>query len=288
MMLCNEFEERLTNYLDGALPVEEHRAFSEHALRCPLCHELLADVKQTIVACLSSEAPPAGVGLEARILMTTAPQTAITCEEFEDHLTDYLDGVLMAPLYHRWERHAALCSACSELPGQVVRSIGAVYTYAQDELPVPAGLEARLLQATIGNVLPRQVRAPFSSRMVEWLRGALDPLVSPQLASVATMLLVSVFVLTNTVSTDGSVRGLYRASLQLAERTADNATRGSEKGVKQFAGSVNKLVGGEEKEKDDEKNHEANQNQNSPNQNSATPRPQSSEGKTGNRDSKNR
>lgn len=288
MMLCNEFEERLTNYLDGALPVEEHRAFSEHALRCPLCHELLADVKQTIVACLSSEAPPAGVGLEARILMTTAPQTAITCEEFEDHLTDYLDGVLMAPLYHRWERHAALCSACSELPGQVVRSIGAVYTYAQDELPVPAGLEARILQATIGNVLPRQVRAPFASRMVEWLRGALDPLVSPQLASVATMLLVSVFVLTNTVSTDGSVRGLYRASLQLAERTADNATRGSEKGVKQFAGSVNKLVGGEEKEKDDEKNHEANQNQNSPNQNSATPRPQSSEGKTGNSDSKNR
>jgi anti-sigma factor RsiW len=288
MMLCNEFEERLTNYLDGALPVEEHRAFSEHALRCPLCHELLADVKQTIVACLSSEAPPAGVGLEARILMTTAPQTALTCEEFEDHLTDYLDGVLMAPLYHRWERHAALCSACSELPGQVVRSIGAVYTYAQDELPVPAGLEARILQATIGNVLPRQVRAPFWSRMVEWLRGALDPLVSPQLASVATMLLVSVFVLTNTVSTDGSVRGLYRASLQLAERTADNATRGSEKGVKQFAGSVNKLVGGEEKEKDDEKNHEANQNQNSPNQNSATPRPQSSEGKTGNRDSKNR
>jgi anti-sigma factor RsiW len=288
MMLCNEFEERLTNYLDGALPVEEHRAFSEHALRCPLCHDLLADVKQTIVACLSSEAPPAGVGLEARILMTTAPQTAITCEEFEEHLTDYLDGVLMAPLYHRWERHAALCSACSELPGQVVRSIGAVYTYAQDELPVPAGLEARILQATIGNVLPRQVRAPFASRMVEWLRGALDPLVSPQLASVATMLLVSVFVLTNTVSTDGSVRGLYRASLQLAERTADNATRGSEKGVKQFTGSVNKLVGGEEKEKDDEKNDEANQNQNSANQNSATPRPQSPDGKTGNSDSKNR
>ncbi|MGQ0763115.1 MAG: anti-sigma factor family protein [Acidobacteriota bacterium] len=288
MMLCNEFEERLTNYLDGALPVEEHRAFSAHALRCPLCHEMLADVKQTIVACLSSEAPPAGVGLEARILMTTAPQTAITCEEFADYLTDYLDGVLMAPLYHRWERHAALCSACSELPGQVVRSIGAVYTYAQDELPVPAGLEARILQATIGNVLPREVRAPFSSRMVEWLRGALDPLVSPQLASVATMLLVSVFVLTNTVSTDGSVRGLYRASLQLAERTADNATRGSEKGVKQFAGSVNKLVGGEENEKDNEKSNEANQNQNNPNQNSATPRPQSSEGKTGNSDSKNR
>ena len=286
MMQCREFEEQLIDYLDGALPVEEHRAFAEHALRCPLCHDLLADVKQTIVACSSSEAPPAGVGLEARILMSTAPETAITCEEFEEYLTDYLDGMLLAPLYHRWERHAALCSGCSELPGQVVRSLGAVYTYAQDEFPVPAGLEARILQATIGNVLPQQVRAPFSSRLIEWLRGALDPIVSPQLASVATMLLVSVFVLTNTVSTDGSVRGLYRASLQLAERTADNASKGSEKGVRQLADSVDKLVGSE----DNEKKNEANQNQNSSNQNSAPAGPQSNgaEGKTDNSDSKNR
>ena len=284
-MLCHEFEERLTDYLDGALPVEDHRAFAEHTLRCPLCHDLLDDVKQTIVACSSSEAPPAGVGLEARILLKTAPQTAITCAEFEDYLTDYLDGMLLAPLYHRWQRHAALCGECSELPGQVVRSIGAVYTYAQDELPVPAGLEARILHATIGNVLPQQVRAPFSARLVEWLRGALDPIVSPQLASVATMLLVSVFVLTNTVSTDGSVRGLYRASLQLAERTADSATKGSEKGVKQLADSVDRLVGGEENKKND-----ANQNQNSSNQNSATPRSQgsSSEGNTEDDSSKNR
>src|SRR5437879_9736033 len=154
-------------------------------------------------------------------------ERVISCADFEAHLTDYLDGFLLAPLYHRWERHAALCPSCSELPGDVVRSIGACYTYKQDELPVPAGLEARILQSTIGNVLPQQVRAPFASRLVEWLRGALDPIVSPQLASVATMLLVSIFVLTNTVSTDGSVGGIYHASLQLAQRTADNATRSS-------------------------------------------------------------
>jgi len=137
------------------------------------------------------------------------------CLDFEEYLTDYLDGFLVAPLYHRWERHAALCASCSELPGAVVRSIGACYTYKQDELTVPAGLEARILQSTIGNVLPQQVRAPLKSRLVEWLRSALDPIVSPQLASVATMLLVAVFVLTNTVSTDGSVGGIYHASLQL-------------------------------------------------------------------------
>src|SRR5436853_5156466 len=241
-MLCHEYEGQLTDYLDGTLSVDAHKQFAEHAMRCPVCHDLLGEVKNTLVACSTSEAPPAGVGLEARILMKTMPETAITCAEFEDYLTDYLDGFLVAPLYHRWERHAALCESCSELPGDVVRSIGACYTYKQDELPVPAGLEARILQSTIGNVLPQQVRAPFTSRLVEWLRGALDPIVSPQLATVATMLLVSVFVLMNTVSTDGSISGVYTASLQLAQRTATSASRNPE--VKQIAGSVGDLMEG--------------------------------------------
>jgi hypothetical protein len=267
-MLCHEFEDQLTDYLDGALEMQANREFAEHALRCPVCHDLLGEVKNTLLACSASEAPVAGAGLEARILIKTMPETAITCAEFEDHLTDYLDGFLMAPLYHRWERHAALCVSCSELPGAVVRAIGACYTYKQDELTVPAGLEARILQNTIGNVLPQQVRAPIKSRLIEWLRGALDPIVSPQLASVATMLLVSVFVLTNTVSTDGSISGVYQASLQLAERTAGNASRSSAlpNGMKQLAGSVNDLMGGNE---DPGKENDANKNQNASNQNSA-------------------
>lgn len=269
-MLCHEFEDQLTDYLDGSLEAPTNREFAEHAMSCPVCHELLGEVKNTLLACSASEAPPAGTGLEARILLRTMPETAITCGEFEDHLTDYLDGFLMAPLYHRWERHAALCVSCSELPGAVVRAIGACYTYKQDELTVPAGLEARILQSTIGNVLPQELRAPWSSRLVEWLRGALDPIVSPQLASVATMLLVSVFVLTNTVSTDGSVGGIYHASLQLAERTAGNASKSTAlpNGVKQFAGSVNNLMGGSE---DSGKENNANKNQNTSNQNSPTP-----------------
>src|SRR5207237_4010772 len=109
----------------------------------------------------------------------------------------------------------------------VRRAIGASYTYKQHELRVPSERKTRLLQSTIGNVLPQEVRAPFGARLIEWLRGALDPIVSPQLASVATMLLVSVFVLTNTVSTDGSVSGIYHASLQLAELTAGKPSKSS-------------------------------------------------------------
>ena len=273
-MLCNEFEDQLTDYLDGALSLQANKDFAEHAMRCPVCHDLLGEVKNTLLACSASEAPPAGAGLEARILLTTIPESALTCSEFEEHLTDYLDGFLLAPLYHRWERHAAMCASCSELPGDVVRAIGACYTYKQDELTVPAGLEARILQSTIGNVLPQQVRAPFTSRLIEWVRGALDPIVSPQLASVATMLLVSVFVLTNTVSTDGSVGGIYHASLKLAERTAGSASKSSAlpNGMKKLAGSVDDLMGAEKAGKA----NDANQNQNNSNQESA---PQGSQSK---------
>ena len=285
-MLCHEFEGQLTDYLDGALEVQANKEFAEHALRCPICHDLLSEVKNTLLACSASEAPLADAGLEARILLSTMPETAVSCSDFEEHLTDYLDGFLSAPLYHRWERHAALCVSCSELPGAVVRAIGACYTYKQDELEAPAGLEARILQSTIGNVLPQEVRAPVRARLIEWLRGALDPIVSPQLASVATMLLVSVFVLTNTVSTDGSVGGIYHASLRLAERTAGNASKSSAlpNGMKQLAGSVNDFMGGE---RDAGKGNDANKNQNTSNQNSAPQGPQSKP-KVGSSEQKNR
>jgi hypothetical protein len=43
---------------------------------------------------------------------------------------------------------------------------------------------------------------------------------SPQLATVATMLLAAVLVLSSTVSADGSIGGVYNAGLQLAEQTS--------------------------------------------------------------------
>lgn len=218
-MFCADFEERLTDYLDGALDAETNRDFAEHAMRCPVCHELLSEVKNTLQACQLAEPPAPPAELEARILMQTMPESAMTCEDFEEYLTDYLDGFLPAPLFHRWERHAALCERCTELPGQVVRSIGACYTYISEELPVPVGLHERILQATLGTTEAELRQAPLGARLAAWLRGLLDPLISPQLATVATMLLLAVLVLTNTVSADGSISGMYRASLRLAEQT---------------------------------------------------------------------
>jgi len=148
----------------------------------------------------------------------------MSCADFEEHLTDYLDGFLPANLYHRWERHAALCDNCTELPGEVVRAIGACYTYIAEEQPLPAGLNERILQATLGTIVPHEVRAPWTSRAASWMRNWLDPIVSPQLATVATMLLVAILVLTNTVSADGSISGFYNKGLQLAEQATGKAS----------------------------------------------------------------
>lgn len=218
-MLCTEFEDRLTDYLDGALEGETQRAFGEHALRCPVCHDLLNEVKNALVECRSDVPPQPTPGLEARILLKTAPETAMRCEEFEEYLTDYLDGFLPATLYHRWERHAALCDPCSDLPGQVVRAIGACSSYIGEELPVPAGLHARILQATLGTTEAEAVRPPLGARITEWMRGWLDVMVTPQLATVATMVLLAVLVGTSTLSDDGSIAGMYNKSLSLASQT---------------------------------------------------------------------
>lgn len=243
-MLCVDFEERLSDYLDGLLEAETHRLFAEHALRCPMCHETMSQVKNSIQTCRTAYVPPPTSELEAKILLRTMPESAMSCEEFEESLTDYLDGFLPAPLYHRWERHAALCEHCTKLPGEVVRSIGACYTYKGDELALPEGLNERILAATLGNVVPAEVRAPYTSRFASWLRIWLDAIMSPQLATVATMLLVAVFVLTNTVSADGSISGMYSASLKLAQQsyTKGNGVSGTgiSEGVRKF------FVGGTE------------------------------------------
>ena len=229
-MLCLDFEDCLTDYLEGTLQPAAHIACAEHALRCPVCHELLNEVKGALQMCRTAEVPAPASGLETRILQQTAPAALMTCAEFEECLTDYLDGFLPAPLFHRWERHAALCAACTDLPGQVVRSIGACYSYIGQEQTVPAGLHERILQATLGTTEAEEVRAPWGARLAEWLRSWLDPIVSPQLATVATMLLLAVLVLTNTVSPDGTITGMYQASVQLAERTYEHGT-GLNKGV---------------------------------------------------------
>ncbi len=220
MINCTEFEERLTDYLDKALDKQVNKAVAEHAMSCPLCHSLLNEVKGALSVCREISAPKMSMTkLEARILSKTTPEAAMKCDEFEGFLTDYLDGFLPANVFHRWERHAVLCSDCTDLPGMVVRSIAACYTYKTEELAVPAGLHERILKATIGTEEAAAVKASWGSQLVEWVRGFSFPLPVPQLAPVAMMALIAFMVFSQTVSADGTLTNVYQKGFELAEQT---------------------------------------------------------------------
>jgi len=217
---CSEFEEQLSEYLDKALDTEKHQAVARHALKCPLCHSLLNEVKDALEICHEISSPIASLtSLEARILSTTAPETAMNCHDFETYLTDYLDGFLPATLFHRWERHAVLCEKCTDLPGDVVRSIAACYTYKIEEFPVPDGLHNKILEATIGTTEVQDVKPSWAAQVKEWMRDVSFPISVPQLAPVAMMLIFAFFVLSQTASADGSIGGMYQKSFELAGQT---------------------------------------------------------------------
>lgn len=217
---CTVFEESLTDYLDRSLDSRMHKAVASHALSCPLCHSLLNEVKASLKVCREMAEPVLPMTrLEARILDSTMPNSALACSEFEEYLTDYLDGFLPAAVFHRWERHAVLCSECTDLPGAVVRSLAACVTYKLDELPVPAGLHERILRETIGTEQAKVMKASATSRFGEWVRRLQFPISVPQLAPVAMMVMFAFLVFSQTVSADGTLADVYSKSFALAEQT---------------------------------------------------------------------
>jgi len=210
----------LTDYLDRTLDSTTTAAVGEHALSCPLCHTLLNDVKESLELCRNVSSPKVSMThLEARVLSMTMPETAMGCVEFEEFLTDYMDGFLPAALFHRWERHAVLCNTCTDLPGMVVRSIAACYTYKMDELAVPEGLHDRILKATIGTTQVGTFKPSVTSQVVEWIKGLRFPLPVPQLAPVAMLILVAFMIFGQGVSANGSLTDVYQQGFQLAEET---------------------------------------------------------------------
>ncbi|MFL6467858.1 MAG: anti-sigma factor family protein [Pyrinomonadaceae bacterium] len=220
MMDCKAFEERLSDYLEHTVEKDIRKTMAAHSLKCPLCHALMNEVKNAIAACRKIAEPrPALTRLDAQILARTMPAAAINCDEFEAYLTDYLDGFLPANVFHRWERHAVLCDECTDLPGEVVRSLAALIDYKSSELPVPFGLHERILQKTLGTARARSAKASWADRFQEWVRGFSFPISIPQLAPVAMMTLFAFLFVTQAVSADGSLSDVYAKSARLAEQT---------------------------------------------------------------------
>ncbi|MBC7798260.1 MAG: zf-HC2 domain-containing protein [Pyrinomonadaceae bacterium] len=225
-LLCHQFEDLLSDYLENSLDKPTHRAVSAHVLRCPVCHEVLNAVKVNLQTCREITTPKPSLNLDARILRTTQPEKELSCAEFEKLLTDYLDGFLPAPVFHRWERHAVLCGECSDLPGAVVRTIGVCYTAKAAELEIPQGLNERILQVTLGTDNAKVAKKSFAAHARQAFEKIFapfaTPIFTPQFASVVMMFLLAFVVLSNfnnANAAENSIGNFYKTGVTLAEQT---------------------------------------------------------------------
>lgn len=171
-MDCSKFQELMSDYLDGQLQPAESRAVAEHSLQCRACRAVMDEVKAALGECCARPDAAPSAELEAALLMIPAEHRRLGCADFEEVITEFLDGFVHACTYQRFEAHAAACSDCSRLLTDVVYAVAAchsVHTY--EEYEAPEALVCRLIEimperrATGGRALADAVVA-FASQLM--------------------------------------------------------------------------------------------------------------------------
>ena len=67
-LVCREFVELVTDYLDGALPEQERRRFEAHLAECDGCEGYLEDTRALIETLRATPQPPADAATRAALL----------------------------------------------------------------------------------------------------------------------------------------------------------------------------------------------------------------------------
>lgn len=211
-MDCNKFENGISDYFDGLLAPGDAASFRAHALQCRPCRSLMDDVKAAISACRrQDELEPAAL-LETTLVAIPAEHGPLGCGEFEQLITEFLDGFVPAAVYHRFEQHAEECDECSALLTGVVYAVAAchsVHTFEEVEVAEP-------LVALLIAMMPE--RAPSLARRVAdrfaAFAGQLIPRTTQSarwtFATAASLALATFAFLLFGFSDDGTVTGIYR------------------------------------------------------------------------------
>src|SRR5437667_7806240 len=138
-MKCQEFEELISDYLDGHLGGETQTFFAEHLLVCVDCRGLTDEVRSTIQYCREDKVVEIRPAFEAQILSLTKQVSlplelpAIDCGGCEDLFTEFLDGYVAAPTYHAFEIHVQECSSCSNLLTDTVMAVASCHSVHIEE-----------------------------------------------------------------------------------------------------------------------------------------------------------
>jgi hypothetical protein len=104
------------------------------------------EIKGTIRICREQEELETPATLETALTAISVEHAAVGCDGFEALITEFLDGFVPAPVYHRFEEHAGECGECSMLLTEVVYAVAACHSvHTFEEVELPASLMAKLL-----------------------------------------------------------------------------------------------------------------------------------------------
>jgi len=111
-----------------------------------------------------------------------------TCEQTEQLLTDYLDGLLPADDQHAFNLHVNSCERCTPLVSSVMHAMSSLR--ALPELETPPRLVYNILDATLG---PRETVSGWAA-FLAWVRAFASPKFAYGAVSVAATFLMVVTV----------------------------------------------------------------------------------------------
>jgi len=211
-MDCSKFEEKLSDFFDGLLPKRDASLFRTHALQCRRCRALMDDVKASIGACKRDdelEPPPL---LETILTAIPVEHARLECGGFEELITEFLDGFVPAPAYHRFEEHANRCEECSALLTGVVYAVAACHSvHTFEEVEVPEALFASLV-----SIMPER-KLSLARRLADGFGAVAERLIPRPsqaarwtFATGACLALATFGFLLFGFSDDGTVSGIYR------------------------------------------------------------------------------
>jgi len=211
-MDCGRFEERLSDYFDGALAVEESNLFRRHALQCRSCRSLMDEVKATLHICKQHDDLETPGALEMALVAISVDRLHFDCGSFQNLITEFLDGFVPASTYHQFEEHAVACDECSALLTGVVYAVAACHSvHTFEDIEVPESLIVRAI-----SVMP-QGRRSVARLARDWLVGVAEHLVPRAtqtarwtFATSAALTLAAFAFLLFGFSDDRTFAGVYR------------------------------------------------------------------------------
>jgi hypothetical protein len=194
-MNCEDFENQITDHLDGVLAPGQAAAFNEHRLECLACRELLDDVTAAVRMCAEEPEIEAPLGILSKALVIPALNPPIDCRRCQDLVTEFLDGYLEPAIYHAFEDHVNACSACSDTIAGVALAVAACHSvHFSENLEVPESVVARILAETSGAAYAMEVtggRARIWARLQALFGFGMSPVRSQRIATAGLIVMAT-------------------------------------------------------------------------------------------------